>query len=246
MLGRPATDWPSRADPLYAAVDSAVTRIPVDFGGGCPLPKAYALAWMIRAGRVRASIDIGVYRGRSLVPQAVAHRDYTGGLAYGVDPYSSEEAVQNDHPVLRERLHDFAAKTDFEAIYREVLRLREELGLEAHCMLLRQTSAQAARDFARRATRFGLVHVDGNHDSARVLEDVQLYFPLLEEGGFLVMDDVSWTSVRPGVEWMAARLPMLFHVATPAINEVDYAVFWNGRSTSREAYFREALASIYA
>jgi predicted O-methyltransferase YrrM len=244
MLGGP--DWPSRADPLYAAVESALSRIPVDFGGGCPLPKAYALAWLIRATGTRSSVDIGVYRGRSLMPQAVAHRDCTRGVAWGIDPFSREEAVQNDHAALRERLQDFVAKTDFEALYQEVLRLRTELGLEAHCTLLRQTSAEAAREFARRGTRFGLVHVDGNHDSARVLEDVELYFPLLEKGGFLVMDDVSWTSVRPGVEWMRARLPMLFHVATPAINEVDYAVFWNGRSESREADFREALARIYS
>jgi hypothetical protein len=209
------------------------------------LPKAYALAWLIREARTRASVDIGVYRGRSLVPQAVVHREATGGVAYGVDPYSKSEAIQNDREDLRERLHDFVACTDFDAIHDEVLRLRATLGLERHCVLLRKTSAEAAREFAGSGMRFGLVHVDGNHDAARVLEDVRLYFPLLERDGFLVMDDVSWESVRPGVEWMSERARTLFHVATPSINEVDYAVFWNGRSVSRAEKLRRALAAIY-
>ncbi len=178
-------------DPLHAAVQEVLSRIPVDFGGGCPPKKAYAMAWLIRAERLRSSLDIGVYRGRSLMPQAVAHRDYTGGVAYGVDPFSNAEAMQNDNEALREKIRQFVAATDFERMYGEVLALRDSLGLAEHCRLVRETSEEAAVDFAQRGMRFGLIHVDGNHDTAKVLRDVQLYWPLLSRGGFVVMDDVS-------------------------------------------------------
>src|SRR5689334_19341101 len=137
---RASKEWDSpETDPLNAAVQEVIAQIPVDFGGGCPPKKAYAMAWLIRAERLRTSLDIGVYRGRSLMPQAVAHRDYTGGIAWGVDPYSRTEAVQNDNPVLRERLDDFVRTTDFDRLYEDVLALRQALGVEAHCTLVRQT-----------------------------------------------------------------------------------------------------------
>ncbi|HTY42015.1 MAG TPA: class I SAM-dependent methyltransferase [Thermoanaerobaculia bacterium] len=232
---------PGENDPLAASVADALRRIPVDFGGGCPPKKAYAMAWLIRAERVRASVDIGVYRGRSLMPQAVAHRDATGGTAYGVDPYSAIEAAQHDNPALRARLEEFLRTTDFEELYRDVLRLRSELGVEPHCELVRATSARAAEDFAGRGVRFGLIHVDGNHDTAHVLEDVKLYLPLLERGGLIVLDDVSWPSVKPAVELVSAQAELLFYESAPTVTELDFAIFRLGGSRRRNGALRESL-----
>ena len=239
-------DRPAAPDPLSAAVDDALSRIPVDFGGGCPPKKAHAMAWLIRAECIRTSLDIGVYRGRSLMPQAVAHRDFTGGIVYGVDPFSSREAMQHDNAVLRDRLQDFALTTDFEGIYGDVLRLRDALGVAAHCTLVRKTSAQAAADFVARGVRFGLIHIDGNHDTARVLEDVEFYLPLLTPGGLIVMDDVSWASVKPAVEAVASRATLLFYESAPTVTELDYAVFRRGGSSWRARSLRKALKTLRA
>lgn len=217
-------------DPLFGAVMHAISLVPVDFGGGCPPKKAFALAWLIRAARLSSALDIGVYRGRCLVPQAIAHRDYTGGIAYGVDPFSNSEAMQHDNAALQDRLRDFAATTDFESIYTDVLRLRDRLGLAAHCRVVRKTSQEAAKDFAAEGRRFGLIHIDGNHDKAKVLADVEAYLPLLTPGGFVVLDDVSGASVKPGVDAVASRATLVFYESRPTITELDYAVFWTGRS----------------
>lgn len=228
-------------DPLHAAVQDVISQIPVDFGGGCPPKKAYAMAWLIRAERLRASLDIGIYRGRSLMPQAVAHRDYTGGVAYGVDPFSSAEAMQQDNTALRDRLRQFAETTDFEGIYGEVLELRDRVGLANHCRIVRKTSEDAAAEFAARGLRFGLIHVDGNHDTAKVLRDVELYWSLLARGGFLVMDDISWGSVQPALDRVASRAMLVFSESTPTVTELDYAVFWTGRSPRKAESLRNAL-----
>jgi hypothetical protein len=228
-------------DPLHETVQNVLGQIPVDFGGGCPPKKAYAMSWLIRAEQIRASLDIGVYRGRSLMPQAVAHRDYTGGVAYGVDPYSSAEAMQYDNEALRERIREFIDRTDFQQMHDEVLALQGRLALGEHCRVVRKTSEKAAADFAARNMRFGLIHVDGNHDTAKVLRDVELYWPLLRRGGFLVMDDVSWSSVKPALDVVASKATLLFFESAPTVTELDYAVFWSGRSPKKAELLRQSL-----
>jgi hypothetical protein len=242
---RASKEWDSpETDPLNVAVQEVITQIPVDFGGGCPPKKAYAMAWLIRAERLRTSLDIGVYRGRSLMPQAVAHRDYTGGVAYGVDPYTKAAATQQDNAPIREKLDRFVATTDFEQLYADVLALSERLGLTAHCRLERKTSEEAAADFAARGMRFGLIHVDGNHDTRHVVRDVELYWPLLAREGFLVLDDISWASVKPAVDLAASRAQLVFSESLPAVTELDYAIFWSGRSPRKAQALRESLKRI--
>jgi hypothetical protein len=214
---------------------------PSDFGGGCTPEKAHVLLWLIKHGRLTTSCDIGVYRGRSLFPQALAHRKYTGGVAFGIDPYTKAAAKQDDNPVLKAQLDQWAATTDFEGLYRGVLDSLGSRVLMANAQLLRMTSREAVDVLKLRAVTFGLIHVDGNHDSDEVVHDVRNYLPLLQPNGFLVLDDISWDSVRPAVRIASAQLRQLYqHVDTAN----DYAVFWNGRSPLRAAYLAAMLRRI--
>lgn len=219
-------------------IAALLAATPSDFGGGCSLEKAHVLAWLIRRGRLHSTCDIGVYRGRSLLPQALAHSKYTGGVAFGIDPFSRIAALQEDNLQLKPELDQWSAATDFDALYLEVcstLRLR---GLDGNVELLRMTSSQAVEVLRSRSVRFGLVHVDGNHDTTEVLEDVESYLPLLQAGGFLVLDDISWDSVKPAVRFARDHLVELY-VRVDAQN--DYAVFWNGTSRLRAFYLALAL-----
>lgn len=225
---------PSAADPLRAEISATLARIPIDFGGGCSASKGYVMAALIRALGARASLDIGVYRGRSLFPQALAHARATGGVAFGVDPWSGAEAAEHDNFKLKDAIARFVATTDFDALYAEVEARRGAFGLQAHCTLVRRTSAAAAQEFRARGQTFGLIHIDGNHDTAPVLRDVDDYLPLLAPGGVLVMDDVSWDSVKPACARVAERLPKLFE-RVDRYN--DYAVYWDGDpSAARPAW----------
>ncbi len=210
---------------LHLEVARVLDRIPIDFGGGCSLQKACAMAWLIRRFRLGTTVDIGVYRGRSLFPQALAHRAGAGGVVYGVDPWSAREAVERDNEDLRDQIDEFVQTTDFEALHRDVVALNEELGLTEHCVLVRKTSSEAARWFEERQIRFDLVHVDGNHDTARVMEDLDLYLPKLNPGGFIVLDDISWKSVEPAYGYLKERMTLL----TQRVDKAnDYAIFRDG------------------
>ncbi len=224
--------------PLRSQINSLLAQVPIDFGGGCSVSKASVMAYLIRRFRMKTSLDIGVYRGRSLLPQALAHKEFTGGTAYGVDPWSNDLAREKDNVQLKERIDRFLGETDFEAIYREVDRLRTAGGFENHCQLVRMTSAAAAGWFAQNKITFDLIHIDGNHDTAPVLKDVELYLPLLKSEGFIVMDDVSWESVKPAYNQVAARLTRVFQ-RVDAMN--DYAVFWDMKSQMKCAWMKFLL-----
>src|SRR2546426_629635 len=125
---------------LFQNLTSLLDRIPTDFGGSCSLQKAYVMAWLIRRFKLQSTVDIGVYRGRSLFPQALAHRDYTKGVVYGVDPWSSQEAREKDNPELFEQIEEWADTTDFDGIYWDVKKMAEEFG--PHCVIVRKPSSE--------------------------------------------------------------------------------------------------------
>jgi Methyltransferase domain len=211
-------------DRLYSDMRELLNGIPSDFGGGCSLRKAYLLAWLIRKFDLKNTLDIGVYRGRSFFPQALAHAKFTKGVVYGVDPWDAVEASEIDTPELAARIEEFVEKTDFEEIYRGVLRLRQRMDLENRCSVLRETSAEAARLFNSKGVFFDLIHVDGNHDTKSVMGDVTLYLPRLNSRGFILLDDISWSSVRPAYQFLQARLKLVYQ--STRLPD-DYAIFWD-------------------
>lgn len=223
--------------PIRAAVEQILATTPIDFGGGCSVSKATVLAHIIKSQRLMKSIDLGIYRGRSFFPQALAHKA-RGGTAYGIDPYSAFDAQEHDHDELGSEIAHFVESTDWDALHDEVIAKLSALDLTSTAKLVRRTSSAAFDELSK--DRYGLIHVDGNHDTAAVLEDVQRYSQLLEpDNGFLVLDDISWTSVKPATDWVQARFTLLY-ARVDTWN--DYAVFWNGTSARRKAKLRAEIS----
>jgi predicted O-methyltransferase YrrM len=215
-------------EPLRSEVQLFLEKIPVDTGGGCSVFKAQTLAMLIAQYDLKTTLDIGVYRGRSLFPQALAHRAVTGGVVYGVDPWDMQAAQQAEVPAeLREHVDKWARHTDLQQIYESVVELRKNENLQQHCELVRETSSAAIGRFVSDHTFFDLVHIDGNHDRERVASDINLYLPRLRPRGFLVLDDISWASIRPLYDEMRRRL---HHVYELVDKTNDFAVFMNAPS----------------
>ena len=72
-----------------------------------------------------------------------------------------------------------------------------------------------------------MVHIDGNHDTTFVMEDVNNYFPLLEEKSFIVLDDISWDSVKPAFSLLNEEMVFIGKLKD-ATN--DFALFGKGLS----------------
>jgi hypothetical protein len=197
---------------------------PIDFGGGCSYEKALTLAFLIKEYNLMHSADIGVYRGRSLFPQSLSHKLNTNGIAFAIDPYDSIAAIQVDRLDIKNELTKFAKTTDFNQIYNDVLSLINNFNLEPNTKFIRQKSHEASEFFVKNNIKLGLVHIDGNHDTKYVMQDVYDYLPLLDDTGFIVLDDITWESVRPAYDYLSEHLTYLGECVN-ASN--DFAIYTN-------------------
>lgn len=203
---------------LLREIENLLERIPSDyFGGGTLLEKCHLMSHLAAQKRLSPYVEIGVYRGRSFFPLALTARSY-GGKAYGIDPYTREDAFESDvDPEVKKSIDSVIREMDFDAVHREVEDLIQELGMQDVAQILRMTSGQALGFFQEQNISIGMLHVDGNHDTRFVMQDVELYMPMVEPGGIVVMDDTNWDSVKPAYARAKAHMAVLFEGATFSI-----------------------------
>jgi len=105
------------------------------------------------------------------------------------------------------------------------LTLISELSLESTAEILRKPSEQAASYFRDSGIPIGMLHIDGNHDAHFVMRDLELYLPLVEPDGIVVMDDIDWESVKPAYAKVKQCMTVLFEAPSYSflINRPDGA-----------------------
>ena len=212
---------------MRADIEQALSRIPVDFGGGCSVAKAAVLAELITTHGLDTAVEIGVYRGRSFIPLALAMRAQGHGRAFGVDPYAVEPAMQHDdHGIPLDVIHAFVRDSDWDGIWQSVEEAIDREHVRDFAELLRTTSLNAASRFA--PGQLGLVHIDGNHDRDSVESDISTWLPRIRPGGFLVLDDASWDSVSPSMRALSASHELILNVDDKhgllGVGAADFAV----------------------
>ncbi len=146
-------------------------------------------------------VEIGALAGRSAFVLGWLGRRYGVGPLLAMDPWSQAAAMQHDSP---QALLDSTQALDFGMIFAEFL---ENLVpcFYGTANYLREEAAEVrpryGAGFAVGPTEFGvtrytgrlaLLHVDGNHDFAAVSRDVAEWLPLLQAGGWAVLDDYNW------------------------------------------------------
>jgi hypothetical protein len=184
-------------------------------------------------------VEIGVYRGRLILPLALVMKAAETGEIFGIDPYSAAAAEQHDDHSVGVDLRRWPSTVDWDELHAGILENINRLGVEACCHLVRARSEDVADRFAGRS--IDLLHIDGNHDRAAVLRDARLYIPKVRKDGYVVLDDVSWPSVRPVFEYLDAHHELVFRLfdgrglALDSIGGNDFAVFrLSGRQPEHE------------
>jgi len=182
---------------MHNKIKLALDKIPADLAGGCSIEKAIKMADIIVSNKLKIGIEIGVHRGRSLVPIGIAFKE-AGGFLYGIDPYSREEYKVNNSSLPHKNwvpiMENYLNKKSKDLFYYDVLEYIKNNDLENFVELIRKTSQDAIEDFKKIELDF--LHIDGNHAYERILMDLKNYTPLIKKEGFLVLDDISWTSVK--------------------------------------------------
>lgn len=213
-------------DDVLAAMGAAIDAVPIDYGGGSSITKALVVADLVLEHGLGTYVEIGVYKGRSLLPVGAMFAALGRGTAYGIDPYSLAEAMQDDLDHFPEetarQVNEFVRSQDWDAMHDGVVGLVGTLGCSGHCEIVRATSAAAVDRFEDGS--IDVLHIDGNHDTDMVRSDVEAYRPKLSPGAFVVLDDASWPSVRPVHAELSEAGERVFELLDlPMMN--DFAVF---------------------
>lgn len=154
--------------------------------GWCSIEKALYLVDTILVSEARLCVEIGVFGGSSLLPQALALRE-TGGRIVGIDPWTTDAALEH---MIDDANVRWWSEIDLHQIYLRCAQMIREEHLDAVVELRRSRSADEVSTFENGT--IDLLHVDGNHAAERSSEDVRLYLPKVRPGGFVFFDDVSW------------------------------------------------------
>lgn len=214
---------------LREAITQLLESIPLDSGGGATLLKALVLSELVVSGPLMRMVEIGVYRGRLLLPLALTAKWRATGEVIGIDPYSAQAAEQHDAHACQLDLVAWPHEIDWDGLHTEVNRIIVSHGVQRWCRVLRMRSEDAAQRFA--AGSIDLLHIDGNHDHASVMRDVELYLPKVKTGGYVVLDDTSWSSVWPVYRYLQAHHEPVFQlfdcrgVTADGVGGNDFAVF---------------------
>lgn len=174
--------------PLKDRIIAEAVKLLPGLPGWCSPKKAGKLIRFILSEQASCCVELGVFGGSSLIPQALALRALGAGRIIGIDPYSTAEALKT--PPKEDPNSRWWAQLDLDKIKRELLDRLDKLGLAEFASVRQQTSDAAAIDFAEGS--IDLLHIDGNHSEEQALRDADTWLPKLRPGGILFFDDISW------------------------------------------------------
>jgi len=156
--------------------------------GWCTLEKATKLIELIDKNKFETCVEIGVFGGASLIPQALALFNNKKGKVYGIDPWTKdcalEEMISEDHK-------KWWGDLDMEAIYEGCKKRIQDLNLQDYCELIRDKSENVHDKFQNES--IDLLHIDGNHSESLSYKDATLYLPKVKINGYILFDDIWWT-----------------------------------------------------
>lgn len=158
--------------------------------GWATAEKCGRMAEVIAATSPKLAVEIGVFGGRALFLIGLAMREAGGGVAWGIDPWTKESALEGENDPENS---DWWAKLDLEEIYSKTLSSIVASKLTRECRVIRERSDVAVKMFDDDSVDF--LHLDGNHSEAASTTDVRVWAPKLKQHATLVVDDVDWPSV---------------------------------------------------
>lgn len=208
-----------------------------DMHGWCSELKALSLADMILRIHPSIIVEIGVFGGRSLIPQAMALReDAKGGIIYGIDPWRTEDALEGN---LSPADKEWWGKLNIEHIHACCMKEIWKHQLEPHSIIIRNASQHVPKLFPG---GIDILHIDGTHSEEASTRDVNLYLPQLRFGGYLLFDDSDWPTAQKAVAMVAKECDQ--------IDKVDSCILFRRRIPFATDYtppqFREYPAQMPA
>lgn len=178
--------------------------------GWCWDEKAIPLAELILETRPSCVVEIGVFGGKSVIPQAIALQQCGNGVIYGIDPWKKDAALEAaTDPENVKWWHgcdlDLILKGCSESIWKH--------GLDNHVVLMRCDSVLASRTFQEESV--DILHIDGNHSETVSMRDVSYWLPKVKPVGHIWLDDFHWETVRKARETLDSSCDIIRDITDP-------------------------------
>lgn len=173
---------------LKQSIDQALIDVKE---GWCWPEKATAMAELIIEVRPSITVEIGIFGGRSLIPQALAIKSIDCGYIAGIDPWRMSASVEGETHGDNEA---WWKDLDFVKIQQDFMDHLWRLGLEKDCIVIRSPAEACVQLFSPRS--IDILHIDGNHSEEVSCRDVNWWLPKIKNDGFIWFDDTNWDSTQ--------------------------------------------------
>lgn len=141
-------------------------------------------------------LEVGAWMGMSTAHMASLIRDSGKKIKfYTIDTWEGS---------FNEQCHIDVVMKNGGSIFNLFYKNLQELKLLEYVTPIISSSTKAL-DYIEN-NKFDFVMIDGNHTSEFVKKDVEYYWPLIKDGGFLTGDDVGWINLLKTVEDYFAKI----------------------------------------
>jgi hypothetical protein len=147
------------------------------------------------------AVEVGVWKGGSAISMGRRMKELgISGIVIAVDTWLGSW----DHWIQERWFNELKAEGGLGHLY-DVFRTNViEQGVEDYVLPLPLDSINAAYVLRHYGIAPNVVHIDGGHDFSAVLSDLQIWWPLLADGGTLIGDDYyvsgEWPDVKRGFD----------------------------------------------
>lgn len=172
--------------------------------GWCLADRAVEMAQLVIDWRPAVVVEIGVFAGGSLIPQALALKENGFGRIYGIDPWSRQAAIEQvfvaneSTPKADEEIaRKWWAEVDLDKMHLLAMQGIWKYHLEEFATVIRARSEHCAELFS--ANVIDIFYLDGSHSEEASCRDVNLYVPQVQTGGYVWIDDANWQTVGKAI-----------------------------------------------
>ncbi|MBU3615459.1 class I SAM-dependent methyltransferase [Polynucleobacter sp. Latsch14-2] len=149
--------------------------------------------------------DVGVWKGQSTIFMAEICRELgLDAKIYAIDTFLGSPEHWNTARTDG-MFESLKLSNGYPRLYYTFLNNVLASGVEGMIIPVPNTSANAQVIFKRMNIKFDLIHIDAAHEFKPVLDDLEIYWEILNGGGILVGDDWPWEGVQKAAEHFAGQ-----------------------------------------
>ncbi len=171
------------------------TYIP-SLGDWMDTERACEMAELIIETKPKVVVEIGTFKGQSLITQGFALRENNnGGKIYAIDPYKKQYAAEGE--IDDKNKEWWINAIDLNVIHQECMDHVWEHQLDPWVVVIRAASQHCYQLFPH---NIDSLYIDGNHSETCSTRDVENYVPRVKPSGTIWMDDCQWPTTQKALE----------------------------------------------